>query len=718
MLLDQSSSQLLKTHFIGRDGFVWWMGQIASKESSGWGKVDLKNKKQGEELYYNRVKVRIFGYHTANGQDIPDNKLPWAHILIPAGEANGVGKIGKAHSYQGGETVIGFFLDGDDAQQPVIFGSLYKSSEIASQNLNDVISNGSSFFKPFNPTQPGLHNSLAPVVPAGQNVGTGVGSPDTTATPATGNSSGIENVASEQASDQPSESDPKDTSAAHKLFTSKTDNKIPKPALCNNNQFASTTAAIESLIKKLQNYQVVAGTYYKEKVKNKIVDFSADVQKVATIVAGDFAVYIKTGMGYLFEQISKQLGVTFGGLYPKTKQSEIGKTVDTILEAIYAVFKKIGLSLPDLVSDALTNFVGNAVAPQVCAVQNFVGQLLAKVLNTVTNAIIPLLDQINNLLQGALGSVVTLLSTALNLIGVINGLLTYGKSDQFCPKPQIFSIVNGVSFGPVISDFNSLISSFGNIGDLGDNLLDSLDEFGDLTLSSDGCDATSVTCGPPQVVITGGGGSGAEATSVVNALGQIVGVILNDPGAAYTSPPQVSFVDSCGLGDGAKAVAILEPLTPDAPYTPGSPLNGGKPIEKIVIVDPGAGYVATPIKVEYGKDPVGVGTSGVDGKLVGGDGNEYIGIVTGGVVSSPGYGYDDNTTVSIGNTLADVKLGADGEILAVDVSGYSPVTSLPEVVINSQNGAGAKIVPSISFVGIGSTQVLGITTVIEVIDCV
>ena len=30
--------------------------------------------------------------------------------------------------YQGGEVVVGFFLDGDDAQQPVIFGTLFKQS--------------------------------------------------------------------------------------------------------------------------------------------------------------------------------------------------------------------------------------------------------------------------------------------------------------------------------------------------------------------------------------------------------------------------------------------------------------------------------------------------------------------------------------------------------------------------------------------------------------
>ena len=32
--------------------------------------------------------------------------------------------------YQGGEVVVGFFFDGKDAQQPVIFGTLFKQSFI------------------------------------------------------------------------------------------------------------------------------------------------------------------------------------------------------------------------------------------------------------------------------------------------------------------------------------------------------------------------------------------------------------------------------------------------------------------------------------------------------------------------------------------------------------------------------------------------------------
>ena len=41
--------------------------------------------------------------------------------------------------YQGGEVVVGFFFDGADGQQPVIFGTLFRQSfikdELTSQNI-------------------------------------------------------------------------------------------------------------------------------------------------------------------------------------------------------------------------------------------------------------------------------------------------------------------------------------------------------------------------------------------------------------------------------------------------------------------------------------------------------------------------------------------------------------------------------------------------------
>ena len=60
---------LFKTNYLGRDGFRWWVGQVApngeyTEEQSnggGWG---------------NRVKVRILGYHPYSVVELPNKDLP------------------------------------------------------------------------------------------------------------------------------------------------------------------------------------------------------------------------------------------------------------------------------------------------------------------------------------------------------------------------------------------------------------------------------------------------------------------------------------------------------------------------------------------------------------------------------------------------------------------------------------------------------------------
>ena len=58
-------NNLIQSNFLGRDGFKWWVGQVAPEEvqasqidGGGWG---------------NRFKVRILGYH-------PDDELSLIHI--------------------------------------------------------------------------------------------------------------------------------------------------------------------------------------------------------------------------------------------------------------------------------------------------------------------------------------------------------------------------------------------------------------------------------------------------------------------------------------------------------------------------------------------------------------------------------------------------------------------------------------------------------------
>ena len=64
---------------------------------------------------------------------------------------------------------------------------------------------------------------------------------------------------------------------------------------------------------------------------------------------------------------------------------------------------------------------------------------------------------------------------------------------------------------------------------------------------------TGYTTTPPDVAITGGGGTGATATATVSA-GVITGVTITNPGSGYTGTPTVAFT---GAGAGGAATAVV-----------------------------------------------------------------------------------------------------------------------------------------------------------------
>lgn len=90
---------------LGREGFIWFMGVV-------------EDRMDPEQL--GRVRVRAFGWHTEDKSLIPTDALPWAH---PVHSAN----VPSSYTPKEGDWVVGFFLDGDSAQQPVILGCLMGS---------------------------------------------------------------------------------------------------------------------------------------------------------------------------------------------------------------------------------------------------------------------------------------------------------------------------------------------------------------------------------------------------------------------------------------------------------------------------------------------------------------------------------------------------------------------------------------------------------------
>lgn len=114
---------------------IWWTGVV-------------EDRKDPELL--GRCRVRIFGYHTEDTTELPTSDLPWAIPMQPVISAatSGIGysPLGLVE----GSWVVGFFLDGQEGQQPVIMGSIAgkpSPSEASQEKLELAEKESNNVFK-------------------------------------------------------------------------------------------------------------------------------------------------------------------------------------------------------------------------------------------------------------------------------------------------------------------------------------------------------------------------------------------------------------------------------------------------------------------------------------------------------------------------------------------------------------------------------------------
>lgn len=95
-------------HFVGGH-FSWFTGVVE----------DIL-----DPLQMGRVRVRCFGYHTANKTEIATEDLPWASVMTPIHSASMSGIGYSATGVLQGSWVVGFFRDGPSAQDPIVLGTI------------------------------------------------------------------------------------------------------------------------------------------------------------------------------------------------------------------------------------------------------------------------------------------------------------------------------------------------------------------------------------------------------------------------------------------------------------------------------------------------------------------------------------------------------------------------------------------------------------------
>lgn len=155
---------------LGHDNFVWWIGVVEDR-------VDPLN--------LGRCKVRIFGSHTDNLQEIPTADLPWATPIYPVNDSR------SFSTPMEGDYVFGFFMDGTSSQAPAMLGVF---PAIPQKEPDEETGKGFTATAKYVNSQISEENAVKPIVytdtPAMKPVR--VGKPTTQATAYTYKGTGIE----------------------------------------------------------------------------------------------------------------------------------------------------------------------------------------------------------------------------------------------------------------------------------------------------------------------------------------------------------------------------------------------------------------------------------------------------------------------------------------------------------------------------------------------
>tara|TARA_B100000131_G_C18112675_1_gene610187 strand:- start:63 stop:1871 length:1809 start_codon:yes stop_codon:yes gene_type:complete len=97
------------SNYMGKDGFIWWQGVVEDRH---------------DPLYLGRCRIRILGWHTEDKVQMPTESLPWSHPIQPITSAAQTGVGISPTGPVEGTWVVGFYRDGEAAQEPVFFGTL------------------------------------------------------------------------------------------------------------------------------------------------------------------------------------------------------------------------------------------------------------------------------------------------------------------------------------------------------------------------------------------------------------------------------------------------------------------------------------------------------------------------------------------------------------------------------------------------------------------
>ena len=712
-------NNFLKTNFLGKDGFRWWIGQVAPEEAQG----DQLN--QIGNTWGCRLKVRIYGYHPADITELPDKSLPWAQVLLSSQGGSGKANRSRSVRISPGDTVMGFFLDGDDAQLPVILGIF--------ANTGPYYASDEEYKSPFQP----FTGYTSKIKPNNEFISKNEGGDNSN------KSQKSPRFLTKEIVDDLKEQQEKGKAQLEQLVDSEEIKQVLDSGAIQTglkNTAENAQPIIENLKKQFNTIDTqafkgigqeiilgsgvqaaVANTKSTNKIKNTLKNTLSEVQNSipkdkfkglsegASEIVSASKPMIKDMVNTTFDSLIPQLNGGLHKLYKDKFGEVMSKTGNLALAkkagqaAQIAMVGPVG-ALQNLmpcavknITDKLTGDVANLLAEFVNNVDNFTDCIGDQFIGAIFNDII---KGINNELSDAIKGVANIFPSG-DIEGLLRdkaeGLLGIASVFDDCdiPTADLGGKTNKWILGAGPGNLNleniagkvlaianaaqelkeAAASPGGVLGNLG------FFDFMRPDVSTPGFSSTLSDCytGPPlncsgiKVNLFGGGGSGAEVNPILGAIvsdtfakqtASLIGMRVKNPGSGYTSPPFVEIEDTCRKGYGAVARSVID-------YDPSSPTY--QQVTDVYIVSAGENYpVIEPVEEDEGPYTV-----------------DHV------VVVKPGQNYrqEDIITDQKGNVY-EKFLDEQGRILNVippnpATNNLESFTTLPEIEIISSTGTGA-----------------------------
>ena len=325
--------------------------------------------------------------------------------------------------------------------------------------------------------------------------------------------------------------------------------------------------------------------------------------------------------------------------------------------------------------------------------------MFGQINNILDTSLGSMFDQLNSIQGGGIALPSKTFTKAIQFADFITGLLECDQTN--CPENTSYSSKNGIRKATE-DDFGNILDKIGFKSSV-DNFLEGVDGMIDAEPSAPDCSTNVLKCGPPRVDFLGGGGQGASGSAIINVLGQVIGVALDAPGSDYKEPPLLSFFDSCENGYGAGGFVRIK--------------DGS--VSEVVITDGGQDYLPNTTETDLDgnvKEVIPDPNANYDGEV------SYVTSLDDVVLENTGFGYEDGDTVTVEGGAEVELIIEDGLVAGANViNGGFGFTSLPDLIINSDTGAGARLKPVLKFTRVeDATELAQISqnAVVTVISCI